>query len=96
VVRKDIKTGDLVLKRKKNWENPGKLQEPWEGPLIAKETSMPAALMISGSNPSNSRANTSALKLRTRTTPETNSVIVDELSQKTYLESRAQGDRKGT
>jgi pullulanase/glycogen debranching enzyme len=37
VVRKDIKTGDLVLKRKKNWENPGKLQEPWEGPFIAKE-----------------------------------------------------------
>jgi hypothetical protein len=27
VVRKDIKTGDLVLKRKKNWENPGKLHE---------------------------------------------------------------------
>jgi hypothetical protein len=25
VVRKDIKTGDLVLKRKKNWENPRKL-----------------------------------------------------------------------
>jgi histidinol dehydrogenase len=24
VVKKDIKTGDLVLKRKKNWENPGK------------------------------------------------------------------------
>jgi hypothetical protein len=22
VVRKDIKTGDLVLKRKKNWDNP--------------------------------------------------------------------------
>jgi hypothetical protein len=41
MVRKDIKTGDLVLKRKKNWENPGKLQEPWEGPFIAKETSMP-------------------------------------------------------
>jgi hypothetical protein len=41
VVRKDIKTGDLVLKRKKIWENPGKLQEPWEGPFIAKETSMP-------------------------------------------------------
>jgi hypothetical protein len=36
VVRKDIKTGDLVLKRKKNRENPGKLQEPWEGPFIAK------------------------------------------------------------
>jgi histidinol dehydrogenase len=27
VVRKDITTGDLVLKRKKNWENPGKLHE---------------------------------------------------------------------
>jgi hypothetical protein len=40
VVRKEIKTGDLVLKRKKNWENPGKLQEPWEGSVIAKETSM--------------------------------------------------------
>jgi hypothetical protein len=43
VVRKDIETRDLVLKRKKNWENPGKLQEPWEGPFIAKETSMPRA-----------------------------------------------------
>jgi transposase InsO family protein len=37
VVRKDIKTGDLVLKRKKNWENPGKLHESWEGPYIAKK-----------------------------------------------------------
>jgi hypothetical protein len=37
VVRKDIKTGDLVLKRKKNWENPGKLHESGEGPYIAKE-----------------------------------------------------------
>jgi hypothetical protein len=27
VVRKDIKTGNLALKRKKNWENPGKLRE---------------------------------------------------------------------
>jgi hypothetical protein len=41
VVRKDIKTGDLVLKRKKNWENPRKLQESWEGSYIAKETDMP-------------------------------------------------------
>jgi hypothetical protein len=45
VVRKDIKTGDLVLKRK-NWENPGKLQEPWEGPYIAKETNMPGAFCL--------------------------------------------------
>jgi hypothetical protein len=40
VVRKDIKTGDLVLKKKKNRENPGKLHESWEGPYIAKETDM--------------------------------------------------------
>jgi transposase InsO family protein len=46
LVRKDIKTGDLVLKRKKNWENPGKLQEPWEGSFIAKETSMPGAFRL--------------------------------------------------
>jgi hypothetical protein len=36
VVRKDIKTGDLVLKRKKNWENLGKLHKSWEGPFIGK------------------------------------------------------------
>jgi hypothetical protein len=46
VVRKDIKTGDLVLKKKKNWENPGKLQEPWEGSFIAKETSMRGAFRL--------------------------------------------------
>jgi hypothetical protein len=38
VVRKDIKTGDLVLKRKKYWDNRGKLHESWEGPFITKET----------------------------------------------------------
>jgi hypothetical protein len=46
VVRKDIKTGDLVLKRKKNWENPGKLHESWEGPYIEKETNMPGAFRL--------------------------------------------------
>jgi hypothetical protein len=46
VVRKDIKTGDLVLKRKKNWENPGKLHESSEGPYIAKETDMPGAFRL--------------------------------------------------
>jgi hypothetical protein len=46
VVRKDIKTGDLVLKRKNNWENLRKLQEPWEGQFIAKETSMPRAFRL--------------------------------------------------
>jgi hypothetical protein len=43
---KNIKNEDLVLKRKKNWENPGKLQEPWEGPFIAKETSMLGAFRL--------------------------------------------------
>jgi transposase InsO family protein len=46
VVRKDIKTADLVLKRKKNWENPGKLHESWEGPYIEKETDMPWAFRL--------------------------------------------------
>jgi hypothetical protein len=41
-----IKTEDLVLKRKKNWENPGKLQEPWEGSFIAKKTNMPGAFHL--------------------------------------------------
>jgi hypothetical protein len=45
VVRKDIKTGDLVLKRK-NWENPRKLHESWEGPHIVKETDMPVAFCL--------------------------------------------------
>jgi hypothetical protein len=46
VVRKDIKTGDLVLNRKKNWENPGKFQESWEGPYIAKETNIPGVFRL--------------------------------------------------
>jgi hypothetical protein len=46
VVMKDIKTGDLVLKRKKNWEDPGKLHEPREGPYIAKETNMHGAFRL--------------------------------------------------
>jgi hypothetical protein len=46
VVRKDIKTSDLVLKRKKNWENSGKLHESWEGPYIPKETHMPGAFRV--------------------------------------------------
>jgi transposase InsO family protein len=46
VVQKDIKTGDLVLKRKKNWENPEKLHESWEGPYIARETDMPGAFRL--------------------------------------------------
>jgi hypothetical protein len=36
VVRKSIQDGDLVLKRKANAPNTGKLQSKWEGPYIAK------------------------------------------------------------
>jgi hypothetical protein len=46
IVRNDIKTGDLVLKREKNWENPRKLHESWEGPYIVKETDMPRAFCL--------------------------------------------------
>jgi hypothetical protein len=46
VVRKDIKIGDLVLRRKKNWENPGKHHESWEGPYIATETDMAGAFRL--------------------------------------------------
>jgi hypothetical protein len=46
VVRKDIKTGDLFLKREKNWENPGKFHESWEGPYIAKKTEMSGAFRL--------------------------------------------------
>jgi hypothetical protein len=34
------------LKRKKNWENPRKLHESWEGPYIGKETNMPGAFRL--------------------------------------------------
>jgi hypothetical protein len=46
VVRKDIKNGDLVLKRKKNWENPGKLHESWEGPYIVREKTLAFLFLI--------------------------------------------------
>jgi hypothetical protein len=45
VVRKDIKTGDLVVEWKKNWESPAKLHESWEGPFIDKEIDMPGLLV---------------------------------------------------
>jgi hypothetical protein len=35
-----------VLKRKKKWETPGKLEESWEGPYITKETNMPGAFRL--------------------------------------------------
>jgi hypothetical protein len=36
VVRKFIRDGDLVLRRKPNAANAGKLQPKWEGPYMTK------------------------------------------------------------
>jgi hypothetical protein len=49
VVRKDIKTGDLVLKRKKNWENPGKLHESW-GALHCQGNRHARGFSLNGAN----------------------------------------------
>jgi hypothetical protein len=45
VFRKDIKASDLVLKRKKNWENPRKLHESWEGPY-SKRNRHPRGFLV--------------------------------------------------
>jgi hypothetical protein len=34
------------IEKEKNWENPGKLHESWEGPYIAKEIDMPGAFRL--------------------------------------------------
>ena len=36
IVRKSIQDGDLVVRRRPNAENIGKLQPKWEGPYMAK------------------------------------------------------------
>ena len=36
MIRKLIQDGDLVLRRKPNAENVGKLQPKWEGPYMVK------------------------------------------------------------
>jgi hypothetical protein len=43
VVRKKIQDGDLVLRRKPNMANAGKLQPKWEGPYTAKATRRPGS-----------------------------------------------------
>ena len=46
VIRKLIQDGDLVLKRKPNAENVGKLQPKWEGPYMAKAVGRPGSLYL--------------------------------------------------
>jgi hypothetical protein len=46
VVRKLIQDGDLVLRRKPNAVNSGKLQPKWEGPYMAKATGRPGSFYL--------------------------------------------------
>ena len=46
VVRKLIRDRDLVLRRKPNAANAGKLQPKWEGPYMAKATGRPGSFFL--------------------------------------------------
>jgi hypothetical protein len=46
VMRKNIQDGDLVLRRKANAANAGKLQPKWEGPYTAKIASKPGSFYL--------------------------------------------------
>jgi hypothetical protein len=45
-VRKGIQDGDLILRRKANATNAGKLQPKWEGPYTAKTTGRPGSFYL--------------------------------------------------
>jgi hypothetical protein len=45
-MRKNIQDGDLVLRRKANAANAGKLQPKWEGPYTAKIASKPGSFYL--------------------------------------------------
>ena len=49
VVRKDIKHGDLVLRRKPNAQLVGKLQPKWEGPYTATAVGRPGSFHLTDS-----------------------------------------------
>ena len=46
MVRKLIRDGDLVLRRKPNAANAGKLQPKWEGPYTAKAAGRPGSFFL--------------------------------------------------
>ena len=46
MVRKLIQDGDLVLRRKPNVANAGKLQPRWEGPYTAKAAGRPWSFFL--------------------------------------------------
>jgi len=49
VVRKDIHHGDLVLRRRPNATNVGKLQPKWEEPYTAKAAGRPSSFYLTDS-----------------------------------------------
>ena len=49
MVRKLIQDGDLVLRRKPNAANAGKLQPRWEGPYTAKAAGRPVSFYLADS-----------------------------------------------
>ena len=46
MVRKNIQNGDLVLRRRPNAANVGKLQPKWEGPYIAIAVGRPGSFHL--------------------------------------------------
>ena len=46
VVKKQIQDGDLVLRRKPNVDNVGKLQPKWEGPYTTKAPGRPRSFHL--------------------------------------------------
>ena len=46
MVKKVIQEGDLVLRRKPNAANAGKLQPRWEGPYTAKAVGRPGSFYL--------------------------------------------------
>jgi hypothetical protein len=46
IVRKDIKEGDMVLRRKANAAIAKKLQPKWEGPYIATAAGRPGSFFL--------------------------------------------------
>ena len=46
MIRKIIQDEDLVLRRRPNAENVGKLQPKWEGPYLAKAAGRPGSLYL--------------------------------------------------
>ena len=48
MIRKIIQDGDLVLRRRPNAENVGKLQPKWEGPYIVKAAGRPGSFYLTG------------------------------------------------